>query len=279
MIKVNGFEIKTGTFTDGTIKFDSSSEWKQKFYSAVSPTDIKISWKYENDTELFKLMCIVDMIKRFGKKTSMTLDMLYIPNARQDRVYSAEESFSLKVFASVINSLHFDSVRVLDPHSNVSVALLDNVEVVSVEYYFLRRVNYKLSEMNKHIDMIVCPDAGAHKRYGKVKAFGENIPHYFGNKVRNWETGEIEDYQIVASDKDSFKGKNAIIIDDICSKGDTVKCTAKALKALGVDNIYLYVSHCENGVDLESLSCAGVTHMFTSNSIFNRESDFVTVLD
>ena len=57
------------------------------------------------------------------------LNMPYIPNARQDRVKAAEDVFTLKYFAQMINSLGFSKVTVLDPHSYVSEALVDHIEV------------------------------------------------------------------------------------------------------------------------------------------------------
>ena len=46
--------------------------------------------------------------------------MPYIPNARKDRAHREKDVFTLKYFANIINSLNFDNVYVLNPHSNVS---------------------------------------------------------------------------------------------------------------------------------------------------------------
>ena len=56
--------------------------------------------------------------------------MPYIPNARMDRVKNSDEVFTLKYFAEFINDLKFDTVEVLDPHSNVSTALIDNISII-----------------------------------------------------------------------------------------------------------------------------------------------------
>ena len=53
--------------------------------------------------------------KRIGAE-KVSLIMPYIPNARQDRVKSKSDVFTLKYFADFINNLHFDRVIVLDPH-------------------------------------------------------------------------------------------------------------------------------------------------------------------
>ena len=45
-------------------------------------------------------------------------------------VKSSDEVFTLKWFAKFLNSLQLDNVKVHDPHSNVSTALIDNIEIV-----------------------------------------------------------------------------------------------------------------------------------------------------
>ena len=72
-------------------------------------------------------------------------------------------------------------------------------------------------------------------------------------------------------------GKDVLIIDDICSKGGTFKYSAIELKKLGAKNIYLYISHCENVIDIEALKEAGITKVFTTNSIYRGTNDFVEV--
>ena len=47
---------------------------------------------------------------------------------------------------------------------------------------------------------------------------------------------------------DKIKDSKILIVDDICSRGGTFYHSAKALKAAGAKNIYLYISHCEETV-------------------------------
>ena len=49
------------------------------------------------------------------------------------------------------------------------------------------------------------------------------------------------------------------------------------LKKLGAKNIYLYISHCENVIDIDALKEAGITKVFTTNSIYRGTNDFVEV--
>lgn len=54
-----------------------------------------------------------------------------MPFARQDRVCNYGEAFSLKVVADMINSANFSKVVVLDPHSDMVEALINNCQALS----------------------------------------------------------------------------------------------------------------------------------------------------
>ena len=117
MITVNGVEVKQETFGDGTLKCEALS-------GGYIHEDNEIRWLYDNDAELFTLYCVVRDIQNRMHNARNILFMPYIPHARQDRNVSGR-LFTLKSFAEIINSLNFAIVVVLDPHSDVSTALLD----------------------------------------------------------------------------------------------------------------------------------------------------------
>ena len=71
-----------------------------------------------------------------------------------------------------------------------------------------------------------------------------------------------------------------LIVDDICSRGGTFYHSAKALKNLGAGEIYLYVSHCENSIlEGDLLTSNLVEKVFTTNSIFTKQHEKITVME
>ena len=118
------------------------------------------------------------------------------------------------------------------------------------------------------------PDEGAMKRYSGMV----NLPYAFGIKRRNWDTGVIEGLD-VAGAVDQIAGKDILIVDDICSRGGTFYHSAKKLKELGANDIYLYVSHCENTI-LEGDLLKGdlIKKVYTTDSIFTKSHEKVEVL-
>lgn len=92
------------------------------------------------DGEVMQLALLKDAISRYfvGLTPKFELVLPYLPYARQDRVMVDGESFSLKVFCNMINSMGFDSVEIHDCHSDVGVSLLNNVVNVpqSIQYEY-----------------------------------------------------------------------------------------------------------------------------------------------
>ena len=242
---------------------------------------IKVEWLYEGDSELFTLICVKRHIDRHFSTKEVVLEMPYIPHARMDRVKSDEDVFTLKYFCEVINSLNFKIVWVRDAHSNVSLALIDNVCDTGVKAYIRKAI--ELSGANA----MFYPDEGAMKRYSSES----ELPYAFGMKKRDWKTGKIEGLDIINAD--NIVGKDVLIVDDICSRGGTFYHSAKALKAAGAKSVSLYVTHCEETITLGELAASDglVDHVYTTRSIFPEKlvkkengydpywADWITILD
>lgn len=231
MIIVDGkYIVKQEHFGDGTLKCNVEDLAEQ----LNSNSEHWITWSYDNDSELFTLACLVDFLKK-GSDNDLRLCLPYIPNARQDRFVSGR-LFTLKTFCKFINSLGFKEVEVLDPHSNVATALFDNV-------------NPSFPNWSTIIDdfddfTIMFPDAGAAKKYAENTEFASGKDIIIGNKHRDKE-GRVSEYELLNFVEGT---KSVLIIDDIVSYGGTVAEAAKALRAKGVEKIYLAVSHCESNI-------------------------------
>lgn len=251
MIKVNGKIVEVNKFPDGTLLIKENVDYDRAL----------ITWVFENNEELVSLIFLTNHLRSHGVRT-IGLFMPYIPNARQDRVKNPEDVFTLKYFSSVINSLGFYKVTVLDPHSSVSEALIENIDIMSPEM-FIKSAFHKVIDMCDDNIMLFYPDEGAMKRYsGMIKH-----KYAFGIKERDWNTGKIKGLN-AAGDIQDIHGKNILIVDDICSRGGTFYHSAKKLKELGANKIFLYVTHCENTIfEGELLDSDLIEKVFTTDSI------------
>lgn len=266
MLKIKDTPIGLGHFPDGTLHMEGAL-----YYDRNAFGKIQIDWCYENDAELFALICLVNHIRYTMTNPDIVLFMPYVPHARMDRVKSSRDVFTLKYFAEIINSLRFDEVIVLDPHSHVSEALIDNLYVIH-PYVYLEGVIEIIR--SKGDFMLFYPDEGAMKRY----ASDIKIPYCFGIKNRDWETGRILGLNIAGKVED-IAGKNILIVDDICSRGGTFLHSARRLKEVGAEDIYLFVSHCENTIlQGELLDGDLIKRVYTTNSIFTASHPKIEVI-
>lgn len=265
MLKLNGEKVGINHFPDNTILIKQECREDAENFGGYT-----IDWRYENSEEIVALIYLTKHIRAHGG-AKINLLMPYIPNARQDRVKNAEDVFTLKYFAWVINELKFDSVRVTDPHSTVSEALFDNLTICSPKQY----IDEVLGRIEPNGDPIMFyPDEGAMKRYSGMI----DKKYAFGIKKRDWETGQINGLD-VSGRVELIKDSNVLIVDDICSRGGTFYHSAKKLKELGAAKIYLYVTHCEPTVfEGEVLTSGLIERVFTTDSIFKSEHKNITVI-
>ena len=245
----------------------------------VNTWNVTIWLQYGQDSEIWKLALIVDALNR-DNVNLIRLNIPYFPAARQDRVCVEGEPLTVKVFADFINSMKFNKVTIFDPHSEVTPALLDNVQVVD-NCAFVCKI---LGEMNA-LDgsgktVLVSPDAGSNKKVANVakylfKASGKEVSVVRADKLRNVATGQIVETTVYADD---LTGKECYILDDICAKGGTFCALAKVLKAKGASKVYLVVSHYEGTADLRILKESGIDLVFTTDSKpFTTQDDSLVV--
>ena len=266
MITINNNLVDVMHFPDGTqcIKFP---------YDCLFYDSNIICWLYDSDEELFSLMSCVDFVKRnTNKNTHLYLNLPYVCNSRMDRIKSPYENFSLKVFANFINSFGFDSVNTYNVHSSVSEALIDRINNM------LPNEDVKKCIEKYKPDVIYFPDEGACKRYADLACIKEHgLPVIFGIKKRDFATGKILGLDVV-SDID-LKEKKVLIVDDICSAGGTFKFSAMKLKELGVSDVTLYVSHCEDNIQNgDLLKTDLISKIYTTDSILHISDPKIQII-
>lgn len=259
MIKVNGNEVQFEEFPNGETRIVEDS---------VSLLDFgrqTISFKYESDSDLIKLMFVKSFIDSRKKTSSIfELTIYYMPYSRMDRSENGS-AFTLKYIADFINGLKFDRVKVIEPHSDVTPALLNSVEAKYINFDLLPIVMKEVG-FDKEEDFIMFPDAGASKRYHNMRDI-KNV--LIGHKSRNFQTGKITDFNLVGDFEGT--GNKVIIVDDLSSYGGTFVHSAKALREEGFEEIYLLVAHAENSIFKGKLFNY-VDKVFTTDSILTEQN-------
>lgn len=190
--------------------------------------EVKVKAQLKNSDDILSLMMLSDAIDREYPQSHKHLKLNYVPYARQDRVCNKGESLSIAVFAKMLNMCNWASVEILDPHSDVTPALINNIKV---------KESFEVFKKPLYDYHIVAPDAGAYKKAFKWAERKQAKGVICANKVRDVKTGNI----LGLSVNESVEGMKLLVVDDILDGGKTFIELAKALK--GYTSLELFVTH------------------------------------
>lgn len=227
--------------------------------------EVHVTHRLNSFNDLGLLCLAVDALKRMDAKLSK-LVIPYFPAARQDRVMIKGEPLSVKVYADIINQLGFKKVIVLDAHSEVTPALLNNCEVIP-NHKFIKEVVEKIGEEVT----LISPDGGALKKIYKVSEYLGGVEVVECSKNRDVKTGKLTGFKVFADD---LEKKNCLIVDDICDGGGTFIGLAQELKNKNAGKLYLAVSHGIFSKGFDELSGC-FDRIFTTNSFKDIDNEAV----
>jgi ribose-phosphate pyrophosphokinase len=260
-------QYKAFVFSGGEVSVKLTPE----LTSFTFPSDVvHITAHITSSNKVMELVMLTDAIRREWGDVAIVLKCPYLPYARQDRVCAPGESLSLKVFCDIINSLKFRYVYVADVHSEVALALLDNVVNIQQEN-FVSKIDSKYLVNT----CLVSPDAGATKKINNV-ARALKLPVIRADKVRDPNTGEITGTDIQKNP--AFWDSNLLVVDDICDGGRTfIELAKKAKERYEIGKYYLYVTHGIFSKGLEPL-LEYYDHIFTAYPFPGIAHEKLTVL-
>ncbi len=244
--KINKFkdgQVSTKIIESGNLHIKIRGNSYEDLFQIAS---IKEAWDSENST---------------NKNLVAKLTIYCLIGQRSDRRFNELESFDLKVVANFINSLNFDKVEILHPHSSVSLALINNSKELK-NYDYVKKAYNAIGN-----PILISPDAGAYKTIHEIaeKLNANLIP---SNKIRVNGIPEI----IIQGD---IKGKDCLIVDDIADGGRTFKTLAEELKNQGAKKVYLYVTHAQFNYGFDELKEV-IDHIYCTNSYKDIDNEYVT---
>jgi ribose-phosphate pyrophosphokinase len=202
-----------------------------------------------------------DAVNTMNKTAVSTLTIYCLIGQRSDRRFNENESFDLKVISNFINTMKFDKVQLLHPHSSIALALIDNSEKTSHFPYVEKAYN----SIGKPI--LISPDAGAYKATHEIaeKLNADLIP---SNKVR------VNGVPVISIQGD-LEGEKCLIVDDLADGGRTFKYLSKELKIAGASKVFLYVTHGQFNYGFDELKEC-IDHIYCTNSYKEINDEFVT---
>lgn len=218
----------------------------------------KIVARVQSSSDLMKLFMLHNALKLKGAEY-VSLVLPYVPYARQDRACARGDAFSLKVFSDIINQIGFDSITIVDPHSDVAPAVINNCSVISQ----MDIINKSDVLTNLVVNTtLISPDAGSNKKMHSLSTYTSK-EFIRADKLRDVCTGQIKETVVYCDD---LGGKNVTIVDDICDGGRTFIELAKVLKKKNCGEVNLFVTHGIFSKGVQTIYDNGIDNIYTTNS-------------
>ena len=231
---------------------------------------VRLHWT--SDSDLINLMFLRGMLA--GDREAI-LHIDYMPYSRMDRAQDGH-CFSLQYVSEFINKLVFDQVVVCEPHSQVTLDLLEASRAVYPSLQLLHRATTEQYWSHAN-DFVVFPDAGACKRYLDLESpVIEDANYIVMNKIRDFSTGKINgldiDHQVIRRSRRPKLGGRAVIVDDLCSRGGTFIGAADLLRTeLQFQKIDLAVTHLEEAANNRDLG-KSIDTIFATDTVWSHPS-------
>lgn len=232
----------------------------------------EIIWQFENEAEFMHVAQLSDLLDSYtgDPRPLKILNIPFLPYGRQDKAISNNSTFAQRTFTKMIDSLNFDRVITFDCHG---VCTIKNLIKLSAN-----ETIKKVFEDNKY-DVYCYGDGSACKRY-------LHEPSINGVKVRNQQTGNIEEYYLVTEYENKLgnnvgvdpKDKRILIVDDILDGGATFIQLMSLLKEHNVGEVGLYTSHAIASKGYDHLKEAGISQFFTTNSLTKNEESGIKIV-
>lgn len=238
-----------------------------------------ITFNISSSDDVMKLFMLIDSMRRHGQMPREIV-IPYLPYARQDRVCSAGDSYSLQVFVNLLTSLDLYGVTIstYDVHSDVARMLFKRAKLLKngpqfvnmMPFESFRRFVHNINGSNKPVNIVV-PDDGATERCEIMaedlieSGFASTCGFVYADKVRDPETGKLHGIKIKGTSKLLPYDAPYIIFDDICDGGGTFLLLHDVLtREYQPYNISLYTTH-----GLYSKGTKILTDVFNSVGCFN----------
>ena len=219
--------VTTTRFSDGefTVSIEETVRGKEVVIvqSTTPPTD-----------NLFELLLLIDAAKRASAKRIITV-IPYFGFARQDRKDKPRVAIGAKLVANMLVAAGVDRVITMDLHADQIQGFFE----VPVDHLYGSTLF--LNHINENFDLnnlcIATPDTGGTKRANTyAKALGVDMAIcYKQREVAN----QVASMTVIGD----VKGKDIIIVDDMCDTAGTLTKAASLMMEYGATSVRAICTH------------------------------------
>ncbi|KAK4057615.1 ribose phosphate diphosphokinase subunit prs4 [Microbotryomycetes sp. JL221] len=217
---------------------------------------------------LMELLILISACKTASAKR-ITAVIPCFPYARMDRKDKSRAPITAKMVANMLQIAGCDHVITMDLHASQIQGFFEvPVDNLWTEPSMIRWVKENIPDWRDVI--IVSPDAGGAKR---ATTLADRLDVDFALINRNRSKGDAPGsegrMEILVGD---VKNKVAILIDDMCDTGSTIRNATQTLMQSGAKRVYAVVSHgLLSGESMRELSKLPLEKLVVSNTICQTE--------
>jgi ribose-phosphate pyrophosphokinase len=210
--------------------------------------------------KLVELVLAARAARELGAR-DVTLIAPYLAYMRQDSAFAPGEVVSQKVIGRLLAEL-FDAVVTVDPHLHRVATLTEAVPLARAVALSAAPLIGHFVAMRCRSPLLVGPDAES-AQWAKEVARAARTDWVTGEKHRKGD----RDVTIGLPDH-GYRGRHAVIVDDVASTGRTVLATARLLLDRGVARVDVMVTHAVFAAGaLNELRDGGVGNVWSTDSI------------
>ncbi|AGN51602.1 ribose-phosphate pyrophosphokinase [Vibrio phage eugene 12A10] len=227
-------------FSDGALTFKLEDMPKGARYISIKVCPTTPVY-FIREELLLITECIWELVQEdhFGRNVPMYLELPYLPYARADRKFEHGNPVPLHSFLNTLDHINgFDEIYICDIHNKSAVEgfNLNIIEKTQLECFKASLPQ----DFDTKYDLVLAPDKGSVEKAKSIANHLE-IPVYNCGKERDASTGKI--LRSTLPDGVDFTGKTVLIPDDLCDGGYTFIKLAEQVKAVGAEQVDLYVTH------------------------------------
>ncbi len=202
-----------------------------------------------------ELLIIVDALRRASAR-SITALLPYYGYARQDRKDKGRVPITAKLVADLLQRAGVTRVLAMDLHTEQIQGFFD----IPVDHLYARPIFVKaIKELGLKTPVVASPDIGSNKM---ARRFADDLK--FDLAVidkRRLSPKKVEANAIIGD----VEGRDVVLVDDICSTGETLRLASLACKKAGANRIIGAITH---GLLLEDVfQGSGLELLLTTNTV------------
>jgi ribose-phosphate pyrophosphokinase len=245
-------KASTDRFSDGEFNFQIGENVRGSDVFIVQPTCPPV------DQNLMELLIMIDTFTRASAER-VTAVIPYFGYARSDKKDRPRVPIAAKLVANLITQAGADRILTIDLHASQIQGFFD----IPVDHLYAAPIVVEYFRNNPIENLIVvAPDTGGAER---ARAYAKRLHAGLALCDKRRERANEADVMNIVGD---VRGKNCLIVDDMCDTGGTICKVAKALHEAGANDIFACFTHAVlSGGAIDNINGSYLKKVIVTNTI------------